>query len=100
MCSVEVFLTCLLENVESPLLAVTVPCSESSCRVVMFGLGDWHDSLVVLAASTKQSQAGKPKGTSRELRKSPIKKVSPILKKTDFSFRLTENDILLRCSLS
>ena len=61
MCSVEDFLRCLLENVESSLVAVTVPCSESSCRVVMFRMGDWHDSLVVLAASTKQSQAGKPK---------------------------------------
>jgi hypothetical protein len=67
----------------------------------MFRMGDWHDSLVVLAASTKQSQAGKPKRNEQGVGKVSDKESFPNSeKKTDFSFRLTENDNLLRCSLS
>lgn len=75
---------CLLESVESSLVAVTVLCSESSCRVVMFRMGDWHDSLVVLAASTKQSQAGKPKRNEQGVGKVSDKESFPYTERQTF----------------
>ena len=85
LCSFEVFLRCLLQNVESSLVAVTVLCSESNCRVVMFRMGNWHDSLVVLAASTKQSQAGKPKRNEQAVGKVSDKESFPCSERQTFS---------------
>jgi hypothetical protein len=50
----------------------------------MFRTGDWHDSLVVLAASTKQSQAGKPKRNEQGVAKVSDKESFPYSEKQTF----------------
>jgi hypothetical protein len=50
----------------------------------MFRMGDWHDSLVVLAASTKQSQAGKPKRNEQGVGKVSDKESFPYTERQTF----------------